>query len=467
MLERSSVRYVITLHILDVVLTLIALPLARALRLAVPLGRPIEVVGSSLPWPIFVLAALTWMVVLSSSHLYEPARLEKPSVEFQSLVAGTAVAMLVFAGLLYFSYRGLSRLLYVYFYLVDVALCGGARLVLRHLMDSHRNGLVRVVIAGAGETGQQVARALVAKAWMGLEVTGFLDDRLYPGEALGLPILGTLDDASEIMKSHGIQELVVALPMTAHHRLSELVESLSDLGVNIKAVPDYSDVVFLRTTVEDLGGLFLIGLREPVLQPVDRIVKRMFDIIVSILGLLILSPLFLALALAVKLTSPGPVLYKSMRVGEGGEIFDMLKFRTMVQGADKYEEELVTEDDQGRLLFEKRADDPRITSVGRFLRRFSLDELPQLWNVFIGQMSLVGPRPELPSLVAHYESWQRKRFAVPQGITGWWQVSGRSDKPKYLHVEDDLYYIRNYSLWLDVQIILRTFGAVLKRDGAY
>jgi len=154
-------------------------------------------------------------------------------------------------------------------------------------------------------------------------------------------------------------------------------------------------------------------------------------------------------------------------VGEGGRIFEMLKFRTMYKDADKHEQELIKETEEGKLLFEKRKDDPRITPLGRFLRRYSLDELPQLYNVLIGEMSLVGPRPELPALVERYEPWQRKRFEVPQGMTGWWQISGRGNKAKYLHVEDDLYYIRNYSLLLDLRILWHTLGAALKGEGAF
>ena len=173
------------------------------------------------------------------------------------------------------------------------------------------------------------------------------------------------------------------------------------------------------------------------------------------------------LALLVRLSSPGPVLYRSERVGEGGRLFAMLKFRTMVQGADRREEDLIQQTEGGQLVFNKRPDDPRVTRVGRLLRRYSLDELPQLCNVLAGDMSLVGPRPELPALVERYQPWQMKRFAVPQGLTGWWQISGRSNKAKHLHAEDDLYYIRNYSILLDVQIILRTPFAVLRGEGAF
>jgi exopolysaccharide biosynthesis polyprenyl glycosylphosphotransferase len=210
----------------------------------------------------------------------------------------------------------------------------------------------------------------------------------------------------------------------------------------------------------------MVGLRDPVLDITQRTIKRIFDLTISFFGLVLAAPLMTLISVVIKLDSPGPALFKQTRVGEGGKSFQMFKFRTMVQDADRLLPTLMEHDDEGNLIF-KHKDDPRITRVGHFLRRSSLDELPQLFNVLKGEMSLVGPRPELPFVVETYEPWQRKRFAVPPGITGWWQVSGRSDKPMHLFTEDDLYYISHYSLLLDLQILWTTVGAVLKGKGAY
>ena len=219
--------------------------------------------------------------------------------------------------------------------------------------------------------------------------------------------------------------------------------------------------------MEQLGDVVLVGLKEPVIGTIDRIIKRAFDLVVACLVLVVFAPLLAIMALFVALGSPGPLIYRSKRVGEGGRIFEMLKFRTMYADADQGETQLISETVDGKLVFNKQRDDPRVTPIGRILRRYSLDELPQLANVLAGQMSLVGPRPELPALVARYEPWQRKRFTVPQGMTGWWQISGRGDKPKYLHIEDDLYYIQNYSLLQDLRILWRTIGVVVKGEGAF
>jgi lipopolysaccharide/colanic/teichoic acid biosynthesis glycosyltransferase len=174
----------------------------------------------------------------------------------------------------------------------------------------------------------------------------------------------------------------------------------------------------------------------------------------------------LAVAAAIKLEDGGPIFYGSRRMGENGAEFDMRKFRTMRVGADR-EQTLYNQVDEAGNVLHKRPDDPRVTKVGGFLRRTSLDELPQLFNVLRGEMSMVGPRPELPWLVEKYSPWQRKRFSVPQGITGWWQINGRSDRPLHLHTEDDLYYIQNYSLWLDLLILWRTIPVVIRRRGAF
>ena len=469
MLQRSTVRYLIAAYAADIVLTLLALLLARQARIVVPLGQAITPKGLALHWPMFVMALTIWSITLTSFRAYDPHRLARWADESQTVAVAIAVATVVFAGALYFTYRGLSRLLFAYFGLLDVLLCLGARLVLRAIYGQRTNGRRAVLIVGAGEIGRQVAEALLPSRWMGIDLVGYLDDDAakQAQTVAGLPILGTLEEAAAVIAAHQVQEVIVALPLTAHQRLSALVMQLADQPVNIKVVPDYSQFVFLRTTLENLGGLSLIGLKEPVIGPVDRAIKRTFDIVGAAVGLLVLSPLLGVLTLLVRLSSPGPVLYRSERVGEGGRLFAMLKFRTMSEGADLSEDTLISQTEGGQLVFDKRPDDPRVTPVGRFLRRYSLDELPQLLNVLVGHMSLVGPRPELPALVERYQPWQMKRFAIPQGLTGWWQVSGRSSKAKHLHAEDDLYYIRNYSILLDVQIIMRTPFAVIRGEGAF
>jgi lipopolysaccharide/colanic/teichoic acid biosynthesis glycosyltransferase len=194
--------------------------------------------------------------------------------------------------------------------------------------------------------------------------------------------------------------------------------------------------------------------------------KHLFDLFFGLVALILALPLMALSVLMVYLEDGLPVIFCQTRVGKDGRLFVMFKIRTMVKNAEQLQSQVEKRDSDGNLIH-KMKDDPRVTRVGRVLRRFSLDELPQLFNVLSGTMSLVGPRPEIPSLAERYEPWQRRRLDVLPGMTGWWQINGRSDKPMHLHTEDDLYYIRNYSVWLDLQIIVRTIWVVLSGKGAY
>lgn len=194
--------------------------------------------------------------------------------------------------------------------------------------------------------------------------------------------------------------------------------------------------------------------------------KRVFDLVFGFVALVIALPLMALSALMIYLEDGFPIIFRQTRVGRNECLFVIYKFRTMIRNAEQFQKHVGQQDSQGKFI-PKTKDDPRITRIGRFLRRFSLDELPQLFNVLAGTMSLVGPRPEVPSVVEFYEPWQHKRFAVLPGMTGWWQINGRSDKPMHLHTEDDLYYIQNRSIWLDLQIILRTIWVVIIGKGAY
>jgi len=213
-------------------------------------------------------------------------------------------------------------------------------------------------------------------------------------------------------------------------------------------------------------------IEKPNLQPVgtltrnQRVAKRLFDVTVASLILVAALPILALVALAIKLTSPGPMLFLQDRVGENGRLFKIYKFRSMVVNAEKLQEAVNVTDAEGNTIH-KRRNDPRVTKIGKIIRKTSIDELPQLFNVIKGDMSLVGPRPELPWLVAQYQDWQYQRFNVPQGITGWWQVNGRSDKPCHLNTDQDVYYIEHYSFWLDIKILLMTIPALVKGKGAF
>ena len=269
-----------------------------------------------------------------------------------------------------------------------------------------------------------------------------------------------------LVTANGADNVVVAFTRKYHYLLSRVVAELQRLPVHIVMVPDVADLTILNLGITELGDAPALKLRAPILTDMQLALKRILDLLIVVPMLPFLLPLMSIVALAIRLNSPGPIVFRQRRVGQYGKQFTIYKFRTMVQDAEARLLEVTTYTADGKPLFKSDGVDPRITRVGRILRRLSLDELPQLFNVLMGQMSLVGPRPELPTYVGFYETWQHYRLWVPPGITGWWQVKGREKQPMYLHWDDDLYYIKNYSLLLDLQILWLTLSsAVLGSTG--
>lgn len=458
MFRRFSTNFAILSILIDAGLTLVALNLAVKL-LPTFSGAPEPI---TFPSFLYALVPPFWAIIFIFSAVYDPRRIPRVVDEFQSVTIATCFATLAFAGLLFFVAPAGSRSLFVLFILLDLALLLGWRTVLRLTVNlgSLAPAGRRVLIVGCGEVGQRTGQMIQQYSWMGLQLVGYLDDGLNPE----LPILGPVNEAQAIVRQQRIDDVVITLPQQAYGQINNLVLALHKLPVEVRVVPDYFSLALYRAKAEDFGGLPMISLRDPALNHLQRLVKRIFDLVIGGLAFLVVLPLFGGIAMAIALTSQGPVFYLQQRVGENGRPFTMYKFRTMRLNADQ--EPMGQEMVNGRPVY-KIKNDPRVTPIGRFLRRTSLDELPQLLNVLKGEMSLVGPRPEMPWLVEKYEPWQRKRFAVPQGMTGWWQVNGRADRPMHLHTEDDLYYIQNYSIWMDLYILIKTPYVILRGQGAY
>ena len=465
-------RYVLALYIADTVAIVLSLSIAEWLRRNAQYGRPFDAAFGGVNLGIYLLAIAIWLVTLKRLSAYETDRILRVPDEVQTVMTAVSLSTLLLAGALYLTYRGVSRLLFGYFFALDlmltVLLRMGARVVFKR-MGVQRATSQRILLVGAGQVGEQMAGLLAERGWMGLQVMGFLDDDAQKQGTLvgGFPVLGTLDDMAEQVKSSGIHEVIMTLPLYAHKRLETLVAEANELPVNVRVVPDFFPMAYLRTTVGLLADMPLVTLKEPAIDRFSLACKRVIDLAVSATALLLLWPAMVVIAMMVRRGSPGPVIFRQQRVGLGGKPFNMFKFRTMHVDADKQIGTIMERTYDGKTFMRKNKVDPRITRIGHHLRRWSLDELPQLLNVLRGDMSIVGPRPELPLLVQTYEAWQRKRFSVPPGLTGWWQVSDRADAPMALNTEADLYYIRHYSLLLDLQIILRTVGAVIRGKGAY
>ncbi len=330
-------------------------------------------------------------------------------------------------------------------------------------------GVLRALVVGGGDVGLVVLRTLIARKEQGYIPIGYLDENpLSASVDLGrVRGLGGLDNLEHVVAEHQVNFVVIALPWSDHDRILEVIDRCRRMGVDVSAVPDVFQLNVRQLQIENLDGVPLLRVNgeHPALAG-GRLIKRALDLLL----LLLLSPAILTIcglvALAIRLEGQGAILYAQERVGEGGKRFRMLKFRSMIPDADQMRQALIrTHNLDPR--HPKIKDDPRMTRVGRFIRRTSLDELPNAVNVLLGQMSLIGPRPPTPDEVLLYEDWHMQRLGVKPGITGLWQVSGRSEVPFDEMCLLDIYYIENWSLRLDLQILLMTVPRVLLRRGAY
>ncbi len=347
-----------------------------------------------------------------------------------------------------------SQAVWGLFLVLNVLFSYTAREIVREALERRWRagiGLKRVLIAGAADLGRMVADKVLEHRELGFKVVGFLDDRAG-GDHIGyrgLPLLGTLGDADEIIRRERIDHVYVALPLEEHVKMLSVVEATNREGVDVHVVPDLLQFIALRARLENLDGVPIISLNDVPLRGFNSLLKRTADVAISSIALLALSMPFAIIALIIRRTSKGPVFYKQERMGLDGKAFEVYKFRSMYVGA---------EDETGPVW--ARDNDPRCTRVGRFLRRMDLDELPQLWNVLRGDMSIVGPRPERPFFVEQFKHripQYMLRHKVKAGITGWAQVNGwRGNTSLEKRIEYDLYYIENWSVGLDLKIMWLT-----------
>ena len=466
MFRRFGPNYMALLYLLDLGSAVLALWAAQRLRV-LPIGTPILEADAAVPMLVYGLVMLIFGIILPVLSLYDARRTFRAADEAGRVVLGTLMSSSALAGTLFLTYRGVSRIVFLYFVVGALLLLLGYRAVVRVLYRTVRWGtqMPVVLVVGAGSLGAQAAAALDAA---GATVAGFIDDNsaLRGTRVSGHVVVGGLDEIPAVVERWGVTDIVFALPRHAQERLATLLVSLWKLPLRVFTIPDFFDLGVARTRVDYLGGLALVGLREPVIDGFQRVAKRLVDLVLGCALFLSALPVMGVIALAIRLDSPGPAVFRQQRVGENGRLFTMYKFRTMAADAEQTQNRATLPTALGKIVH-KRADDPRITRIGRVLRRLSLDELPQLVNVLRGEMSLVGPRPEMPWVVAQYDPWQYQRLAVPQGMTSWYVVNGRSETPMHLNTQEDLRYIRDYSLFQDLKILWKSVGAVLKGRGAF
>lgn len=421
-------------------------------------------------WPVGVTFIAVMLLALHFYGSYGNRRSihwldEVPKVGMAALLATAAVIIVFFL----FRPAFFSRLMFGYLLLAGFGLTAFWRFALRALRIARfRRGrdVERVVVVGRGNMAKMLMQQLTAAPASGLQLVGFVDHEPDNGEDFGrFRRLGGPDHLGAALRDAGANRAVVALPPSSSLAVSDAVSACRSSGVQCTIVPDLADVQAGRLHTEEIAGIPLFTLSTNEIAGFNYLQKRVLDTLLAALLLAVLSPLLLVIIIAIKLDSRGPILFRQVRVGRNGREFQLHKFRSMVPEAERMMEELYPGSSAEPLF--KRRDDPRRTRVGRLLRRTSLDELPQMFNVITGDMSMVGPRAQVPDEVAQYDDWAHTRLRVLPGLTGLWQVSGRSNLSFEEMVMLDTYYVGHWSLGLDIKIILRTIPAVIRGEGAY
>ena len=416
---------------------------------------------------------LVWTGTASDQHLFESQR--GRSLRRQLFIAArtAVVSLLITIFLMIFLRRSADEVFIGIYAFGTLALIVSFRLVLRVFLRSIRRrgyNFRRVVIVGANERARHFADIIVNRGQYGFVLRGIIDDdesRMHFFEGMDAEYLGSMKELERLLASEVIDEVYITLPVRSCYEEIQSVAGLCEgIGVPVRFVADFFPLRIARSRVDLMEDVPVLSMSAIPEQQIPLAIKRIFDVVASSCGLAVLIPLmFIPLAILIKLESRGPVFYAQERVGLNGRRFHMLKFRSMVADADKLREELEAHNEADGPVF-KIKNDPRITRIGAFIRKYSVDEFPQLINVWRGQMSLIGPRPPIPKEVEEYTWEQRRRLSVRPGMTGLWQVSGRSDTSFEDWVALDLEYIDTWSLYLDFQILWRTYGAVVKGRGA-
>lgn len=459
----------------DGLLTLLAFLLAYWIRYRLQWFRAVDPVFQT-DFRTYLPSALALVCIqyfaLQFSGAYRRQRGRGWLEEVYAIASASAVGVsllipvhLIFQPLLF------SRLIFLYTAILVTALLGLSRLVIRWAwlyLRRHGVGMDRAILIGAGDVGRMIMRNTVARPDFGIQLIGFLDDNPAKSNTdIGrFRALGSVDNFRDVLLTYHPDIVIICLPWQSHRTVLRLLHECERMQIGSRVVPDLFQMTKNQIEVEELNGIPLLSAREVSITGWNYFLKRLFDLVMGSLTTLIMLPVGGLVALAIRWDSDGPIFYRQIRIGKNGLPFHVYKFRSMVTNAEDRLCEMADLNEATGPLFKMR-DDPRQTRVGHFLRKYSLDELPQLFNVLRGEMSLVGPRPNLPQEVEQYQAWHRKRLSVSPGMTGLWQVSGRSNLTFDEMVLLDIYYAENWNLLLDFNILLRTIPAVISRRGAY
>jgi exopolysaccharide biosynthesis polyprenyl glycosylphosphotransferase len=456
----------------DVITANVAFFLAYHFRYVLGLGG--DVAGESfVDYAVYVPVQLLFVGLCLLGHQmrgsYTLPRGSSIAGEAGSIIASTAIAaMVAFALVSMVRYPASSRLMFIYVWPAAFLLGLFGRVLIRSVRAQlHRAGygVERVIVVGNNRLARMVMQMLAQQGHLGYQVVGFVDE-IVRSDFGRFRALGSINHLPTAVEQLRVDRIIVALPAAQHDKVLWVLDHCQKDGVSFSIVPDLFELRLSHLNLDTVSGIPLFDLHETSIAGWNLFVKRGLDVIGSAVLLVAFAPLLALVALVIKLDSPGPVLFHQTRFGRGGVPFTCLKFRSMRDGAEDELPKLQSLNEADGPLFKIR-DDPRLTRLGRVLRRTSIDEVPQLWNVLRGEMSLVGPRPPIPSEVEHYEEWHQRRLEVVPGITGLWQVSGRSRLSFDEMVMLDIYYIENWSLGLDLQVLARTLPAVVATAGAF
>ena len=423
---------------------------------------------------VAILGLPAWIAVLALNHAYDRSLVGSSPDEYRNVMRAVFVLFTLVCAAAFMGGMSISRGLFAVFFPLLFTFSLVARLVVRkrlHHRRSEGHDVRRLVLVSRPPAIANVTEHFARSTHVGYQVVGAylygLHDYIATPDTSGVAILGEPDDLIHDLDDLAIDAVALSGgELFENESLRSLAWKLHDTGIQLLMAPDLAEIAGPRIVSRPAAGLPLLLVDEPHVTGFAQAVKSLIERAIALCACIVLSPVLAAIAIAVKISSKGPVFFSQVRVAREGEEFSMLKFRSMVDGAEDMVDDLVDANEHEGVLFKIR-DDPRVTPVGKFLRKFSLDELPQLWNVVRGEMALVGPRPPLPSEVEQYEGTTKRRLMVKPGITGLWQVSGRSDLSWEETVRLDLYYVENWSPLLDVIIVAKTVKAVLAGDGAY
>ncbi|GIV85117.1 MAG: UDP-phosphate galactose phosphotransferase [Candidatus Roseilinea sp.] len=473
--EASAKRGLLAILISDIALINVAFALGYVARYRWQLFRDIEFNAAfSDYWPIQVLFTLAVLAFFWLDGAYARRRTPSWLDQMWTITGSVLKAMfIVWVAIFIYGPAVYSRLLIAEAGMFLVALLGVSRAI-KNAYDAHQRargiGVSNVLIVGAGEFGRAVMRTLFARPDLGYRCIGFVDDDPRRGHTdIGrFPALGEVDALSDLLRRYPVDDVVITLPWSAQPKILELIEICRAHHVRVHVAPSLLQINLRKLDVNDFGGIPMLSPRDAQdgIVGMDWVVKRSMDVVFGGILLLLSLPVVAIACLAIRLESPGPVIFTQLRAGKNGKPFKLYKLRSMYKDADQMRDQLMAMNEADGPIF-KIKDDPRRTKVGRLLRKLSIDELPQFWNVLKGDMSIVGPRPALLSEVAQYADWHRERLRVQPGITGLWQISGRSELSFDEMCLLDVYYIENWSPSLDLKIMLRTIPYVLTGRGAY